>query len=464
MKVELVLLTKLLRESEKLTFNNKKLLYIMLGLIATLVIDSSIVKVYDLIDKTFISQRVKFLLFSVNTSVCLLLVFVIINYIEKSFRKHTLTKRFNLDVLYRISLNSLFVIGTLVGLLIFQQLYHNYYHISISIFIIMISYGTAAGFIIRLSMLFISWYFSNHNWILALYATSMLFIAFNLIMTGLVTDVKLTDRSDIIREYIGGSSDVSAGKYVLLNNLYLVSSFMAFMSIWMTTIILVNFYRDKDRNPIIYWIIFSIPLFYYLVNYFYQLILTNLLSSSLTVDPITVSIALTAFLSLSKPIGGLIFAFAFWNMAKNVGYEKNIKAYMNIAGWGIFLIFAANQANVQSLAPYPPFGLATISVLILAAFLMLLGIYNTAAFVSANTNLRKSIRQHAMESAMLGFIGQAQLQKEVEKRVKEITRLKYSLERETELPIEFDEKELKDYLKILVTVVRRKSDQKDRPL
>ena len=41
----------------------------MISLIVTLVIDTSIVKVYDLVDKSFISERDKFLLFSINTSI-----------------------------------------------------------------------------------------------------------------------------------------------------------------------------------------------------------------------------------------------------------------------------------------------------------------------------------------------------------------------------------------------------------
>ena len=59
---------------------------------------------------------------------------------------------------------------------------------------------------------------------------------------------------------------------------------------------------------------------------------------------------------------------------------------MIISGWGIFLIFGANQGLVQALAPYPPFGLVTNTVLIIGGFLMLLGIYNSALLVSVNDN------------------------------------------------------------------------------
>jgi hypothetical protein len=79
---------------------------------------------------------------------------------------------------------------------------------------------------------------------------------------------------------------------------------------------------------------------------------------------------------LSQPIGGLTFAIAFWKISRIISYEKNIRTYMIISGWGILSIFSANQGITQTLAPYPPFGLATLMVLVIAAFLMLLEIYN----------------------------------------------------------------------------------------
>ena len=67
----------------------------------------------------------------------------------------------------------------------------------------------------------------------------------------------------------------------------------------------------------------------------------------------------------------LVFGVAFWNIARTVGYERNIKIYMIISGWGIFLIFAANQAAIQIVNPYPPFGLVTLTVLTTAGYLIL---------------------------------------------------------------------------------------------
>jgi hypothetical protein len=312
---------------------------------------------------------------------------------------------------------------------------------------------------IWLSLLFFSWYKSNHSLIVFLYFMSISIIAFNLIMTAAFVHAKLSDRPTYTAEYLGGSGDVSGGKHQFLNNIYKISSFMSFVSIWITTVILMNSYREKLSNSIIYWIIFSIPLVYFLITYFYQFIFSNILISYLEVDPITVSIALEAFLSLSKPIGGVFFAVAFWKISTTISYEKNIKTYMIISGWGIFLIFSANQGEAQIGGPYPPFGVATLTVLNTAAFLMLIGIYNSAVLVSTNNDLRRSIYKYAVESKLLAQIGRAEMENELQKTVTKITNEKKDLMTDTQQPVELDGMELKKYIEFVVREVKKDNKQ-----
>ena len=284
---------------------------------------------------------------------------------------------------------------------------------------------------------------------------SMLMIAFNLIMTAAFTSVKVNERPYRIGEFVGSSGDLSGGKHQFLDNVYRISSFLSFFSIWITTAILMNNYREKPTSAIVYWILLSIPLVYFLVTYFYQYILGNILISYLAIDPITVSIILGAFLALSKPIGGLVFGVAFWKISRIISYERTITTYMVISGFGIFLVFAANQAAAQIVSPYPPFGLASITVLNIAAFLMLLGIYNSATLVSANHNLRKLIRKQALESRLLDLIGQAEMDNEIRKTVKKITQKKDTLEIDKEVELEFDERELEKYIDSVIRETKK---------
>ncbi|HEX6293535.1 MAG TPA: hypothetical protein VFZ46_00140 [Nitrososphaeraceae archaeon] len=280
-------------------------------------------------------------------------------------------------------------------------------------------------------------------------------IAINLIITGVYTGVKVSERPDLTGEYVGGSGDISFGKHLFLGNIYRIFSFISFFSIWITTTALMINYREKQSSAIVYWIILSIPFIYFLITYFYQYILGNMLISYLQIDPITVSIMLIAFLALSKPIGGLVFGVAFWKIARIMSYERNITTYMTISGFGIFLIFAANQAIVQIVSPYPSFGLSSITVLNIATFLMLLGIYNSAILVSANNKLRKFIHNQALESRLLDIIGKAEMNKEIQKTVKKIVQNKVILEIDKEEEFEFNEKELEKYIDSVIRETKK---------
>jgi hypothetical protein len=94
-------------------------------------------------------------------------------------------------------------------------------------------------------------------------------------------------------------------------------------------------------------------------------------------------------------------------------------------------------------------------VLNIASYLMLLGIYNSATLVSANNNLRISIRKHALESRLLGLIGQAEMEKRIQEIVKRINQDKESLEIDTQQPVEFDENELKKYVDFVIREVKK---------
>jgi hypothetical protein len=277
-------------------------------------------------------------------------------------------------------------------------------------------------------------------------------------VTAIYTCINISDRPSEVREFVGGSMDVTVGRHVFLDVLYAVSSIASFGSLWAATVVLMKDYRSKFINAFTYWIILSLPLIYFLLSTFYKLILTGVLIQYLTADPITVSIILTAVLSLSKPIGGLTFGIVFWKISKTLSYERNIKTFMIISGWGILLIFAANQGISQSLDPYPPFGLYTNSVLILAAYVTLSGIYNAATLVSVNFDVRKSIRKHASESKLLDLIGQAEMNSELQKTVENIVGDKNLLEKKAEGNLDLDEDELKKHLDFIIRDKKKLND------
>jgi hypothetical protein len=438
-------------------FGDRKFLIVMIAIAVTLIIDTSFVKINDLIDKYLIPMESKLILFSINSSICLFLQLLAVRFVMNSFGRHQLRKTPKLRAIYLISLTSFFVLTFFIGLLAYQLLYYQSYETWINIVIVSISYGISSVLIIWLALIFFSWYKSSNDRVVFLYFVSMSLIAFNLVLTTLLVDFKISDAQFRVREFVGGGGDMSGGRNQFLGNLYSISSLISFFSIWMTTAILMSSYREKLIRSVTYWIMLVLPLVYFLMTYFYQFFLTNMLSSYFQNDPITVSIIVSAFLSLSKPIGGLIFAAAFWNMSRVVGYERNMKLSMVIAGWGIFFIFSANQASTQIIAHYPPFGITALTIMNVAAYLMVLGIYNSATLVSTNNSLRTSLHRHALK--LLKPIGRAEMEREIQKTVLKISEDKEIAKISGDEPFEFDKEELKKYLNEVIKVKREHTSE-----
>lgn len=438
---------------------HSKLVFYMLILTITIVIDISVVKIYDLIDKYFLSADYKILLFSINSAVSLFLQFMALRYLNNLLRHDETVLKLATRKFYSITFFSLVSSGILIGILIYQQIFNHQYDVFFIILIVLINYGIASIMLIILTILFIKWYRQNHSFVVLLFLFSLLLITSNLIFTAVITSLKVNDRPHQIREFVGGSIYISTGKYFILDDINNIFTFLAFAVTWVTTSILIAHYRNKLLKTFVYLLILSLPFIYFLINYLYRYIFGDLLNYYLTIDPITISIILTAFLSLSKPIGGLTFAIAFWKIARITKYHKNLNIYLIVAGWGLLLIFGTNQGATQTLTPYPPFGLVTITILVLASYFILIGIYNSATLVSTSRDLRDLIIKHTEQSNLLDLIGKAELEMELHKTIKKIVSDKDELGDTSGRTIDVDENELKKYLDSVIREVKKGDDK-----
>jgi hypothetical protein len=76
-----------------------------------------------------------------------------------------------------------------------------------------------------------------------------------------------------------------------------------------------------------------------------------------------------------------------------MSHDTAVRNYMIISAHGLILLSASNQAIVLTTAPYPPFGLVTVSFVGLSSYLMLVGIYSSAISVSEDAIIRQTIRK-----------------------------------------------------------------------
>ncbi|SRR6266540_955684 len=440
--------------------STRKIFLIIIVLMGFILVDTFLIKFYDTIDKNFIPIDIKKIIFSVMAFLCIVFQLIVLHYLKKLNSKTKVDRRIDVKLINRIVQISQFLLIALFAFIVFQMFYFNYYDTILLMLIIIVTYAIASLLLGKTMISFILWYKLNHNRIFLLYSISMSMILLNMILTPIIVNMILSQKPEQIRLFAGGSMDISGGKYGFLSNLVKISSILSFASIWFTTAILMRSAKDRFVKEIQFWIIICIPLVYFLFSYFAQDIFGAILFPFIRTDPILISLILTSIFILSKPVGGVIFGLLFWRTSRQVSFDKILREYMIISGYGFLLLFSANQSTLLVLGPYPPFGTITISVLILATYLILIGIYTSATLVSTNIELRKFIYRMATDSKFLNLLRRAEMEKEIQKTVKKISEHKEIAEISNEESFEFDENELEKYLKQVIKEIKKEPASK----
>ena len=146
-------------------------------------------------------------------------------------------------------------------------------------------------------------------------------------------------------------------------------------------------------------------------------------------------------------------------MSRSIDHVQ-IKNYMIISAYGMMSMFTSNQPTGLIQAPYPPFGLVAAAFFGLAPFLFLIGVYSSAISVSQDRNIRKYIKNYAKQLTFLGGIGSAEMEKEIQKIVKnvitEVEVKAQTLENTTGIESSLQEQDIKEYGKIAIQEARKK--------
>lgn len=253
-------------------------------------VDTFIIKVYDLISKNFIPVTEKKILYSIITVACLAIELLVIYHVKKLIAKTKGNTKINVKLLNKIVYIAQFFIICLTTFLTIQIFYNNYYYSILLMMIITVVFGTASLLIGKIMVLFISWYRIKRNIVFFIYSLSLSMIIFNLVMTTIVLNLTISEKPGEIKQFIGGSMDLTAGKYAFLLFIFKISSILSFGSIWLTTVLLMHNSKDLLINGFQNWSILLVPIVYFISSYFAQDIFTIVMYPFLKSDPVNVSI------------------------------------------------------------------------------------------------------------------------------------------------------------------------------
>jgi hypothetical protein len=403
----------------------RKTFLILSAVIVSLIIDTSIGRIGNLIDKEWLLTWgfVLFVLIAVTYGLGQYFIFSFVRQKSKEIRN-------KISYINKIHKITSYVQYTLVGIFAFvvlQMIFTSYYYTAPLIVATTVSCSLAVFIMAILAQQFFRWYKSNKNSLVLLYGLSSTLLAIHIAFTLVFIDIMLLNTHPEKSPLAQGTSSVLFEPTSVLygigivNYAYFISAIFSFILMWASTVLLLHYHHSRQKlQRFKFWVIVSLPLVYFLSQFVISHF--NLLVPLIRADPISFTIAITLLFTLALPVGGILFAFAFLNAMKNIPRNSNVRNYIMMVSFGFVLFFVSDQTSLLY-AHYPPFGLATISFIGLSSYLILLGIYSSATSVAQDIKLRESIRQFTIgQSELLHSIGIAHREIELEKKVIKIVK------------------------------------------
>jgi hypothetical protein len=433
-------------------YSNRKLVIIISSLIVLMVTDISLIRVYDIISKQLISFDTKEILFGIISIACLVAEFLVLELIKPPPGDEKSKIRLHVILIYKVTKAAQYIIGAIVVFVILQILFSSYYSTIVLLAIILCSYTLSIGILSVFISRILS--FRRNTIFTFLFVLALGSITVNAAIAMVDVFLRAGDRLPETRATFGGSSDISKGKYDIIDDSYFISYIVSFVSAWIATAILLSNYFRK-LGKIKYLFITISPVVFFIGQF--VAFFTNEISSIFNVDQFFLAFLTTLITILSKPLGGLMLGIAFWSMAKIAKSNTTLNKYLIISGFGFFLLFTSNQALLLSIFPYPPFGIATITVIGVSAYLVVVGIYMSTVSLSQDAELRRSIRHIARtQSKLFDSMVTAEIEKEIERRVMEVIKNQsVKMENETGVQPSINDQEIHDYLKQVIREVKR---------
>lgn len=426
--------------------NDRNFLIVIAVVIFTLVTDTMINQVSDFLAPQLISN------FGVILFVLFAIIFGITQYFVLRYTKEKIAYMYSRSrstrILYKIVSSIQYFLLMIVFLLVAQILVSSSYYTHLLVTLTIISYSLNISLMAYFSKKFFSWYLSNK------YSVIVLLFGVSFALTALATsDIFILDINNFsikstsiypTTEVIFPSNDKGTLLY-FASTAYDSIDLFSFIILWGATVLLLHEYIRKWRFR--HWILVCVPLIYYLGTFVEYFGLYTPASDSEWFSYYLYS-------SLNSTAGGLLFGFAFLIVARNI-HNEMIRGHMIISSYGFILMFISNQVTLVATS-YPPFGTVTICYLGLSTYMILVGLYTSAISVSQDAAIRKSIRKSVLNrSKLLGSIGDAEMQNEIQKWVRNISTMDYKTNVSSSMTIE----DVKLYIQEVIGAVRKGEDR-----
>ena len=385
------------------------------------------------------------ILFTVMVGLCSFGTYFLLKFVrEKS--KSVVSKDPYLKVISTTVMVVQFLLIALVIFLLFEILFTSQYDTPLFVATALISEILALGLLGLFAQRFLSWFILNRqSTVVLIYGLSFAVAAFSLAVIVIYDVTYLPQKDPHITPQTGVVFPNTLEPGSLLDILFSIYTFLNMISFGLlilgTAILL--FHYSKKIGQVKFWVIILLPLVYFISSS-----VENLKIYAPTTDAQWFNWYL--FSSLNSTAGGILFGVAFWTIGKTFNQNSVVKDYLKFAAFGFVLLFISTQASPSG-APYPPYGIITMTFLPLSSHMIFLGLYSTAISISQDIQLRQSIKKVAtQDSNLLSSIGTAHMEQEIQRKIDRfkdvVQEEEKELEQKTGIEANIKEEDLKSIL------------------
>lgn len=312
---------------------------------------------------------------------------------------------------------------------------------------------------------FITWYRTNRNRMILLYAFATALLVGSVSTAGIFRILDLAgtppERGPQMEGYIFVDflpvrdpfyPPIPINAMLHIEAMQHIFGFLVFILMWAGTAMLLRTHYSERFGNTKYWIIAGT-----ILTSFILVSALPLFADILSIMNVPMKDNLTLFIlqnfsifwlpsKLIISVSGILLAIAFLGVARSISQKSSLtRDYLFIAalGTGTFII------SIQSISGfYPPFGIIAMSSIGLSSYLVLVGLYSSAVSVAEDVNLRRSIKKSLQDhSRLLHSIGSAQMEQEIKNSVMQLAKQQSDqISNNSGIQPSLSDEEIKDYM------------------
>ena len=441
------------------------------------------------------------ILFIVNIlaahAAALYLLFRFIKQLSKSFTAKyvaNVTSSYTQTYFKKMYLALILAEFTIIGIflaIIFQITFSSSYHIGLLIPIMAISFILATVIMSLLSYRLFQWYRITRNFPLLLYSSIAFLLAVGIAaMTASNIAIIFLQQEHIeeitpatqlqpslqpsflLERSSSSSSSSSSTTFYDLRSLQVVVTPLriGYVFLWFTSVLFLRHY-SKRVGEVKFWIIIALPLLSFLIGVYLLSVVdpsSSLDSQQEEEQQSNPTLLLYILLIVASVIAGaILFGMIFLSVAKSMHKAKStatsaLANYLTVSAYGIIILPESLTSPFIDLTTYPPFSAIAWSLAAFASYLFSFGFYASALSLSHNRDLRRAIRNSALEqsSKLLDNIGVGELQQQLQDKVMNIVNAQAEkIEHQTGIQYSFSEEEAKEYLQQVLNEIKAKKSR-----